>query len=625
MILTDNIIILKKLHPEIWGKIRGLQQENDLSLVKLVMSKSGSPTILINQEDKQETYLISKYDPQNEAERFIAQYKEEDVEKYEHVFFYGFGLGYHVVEFIKRFPGKNFSIYEPCKEIFIHALSVLDLNDLPLDLLKNIFLEFQPDDLGNHLTHFVNSISKETLIVVMPGYERCFSSQYKRFNQEFVQRLKNRKLSLSINSAYEKLWTINSAINFPKVIKTPNILLDVDKSHFEDKPALLVSAGPSLEEEIERLKYIKEKGLAYIFAVGSAVKALAGNDIHPDAVCAYDPNFLTQFTYKEIIDLNITNIPFIFGSTVGPETVRTYPGPRAHMIIDQDTVSPYYLSHPKERLEMLSDAASIAVVTLELLMKLGCNPIILVGQNLAFKNDKLYAKGIYDDKIKSSNQRVKDATLKAEDVYGGKVFTEDCFNRMRFQMELYIRIFSQRQVVNTTKGGAKIKGADFIPLEIVMEELLTKKVVTNWLTGAECAQYSKEHMVKKAREMDKSQLECFCLIDKVMNVLADLQKKASNNNIDGIIRLFSKFDKCFKQLIDNTFFRVFLFPMNRVRNDFLVNAVSEVRFEKNLIEKVKKVEKSFGPFISDCKKDIQLIEPAFREIQKELFIPPEMS
>jgi len=37
---------------------------------------------------------------------------------------------------------------------------------------------------------------------------------------------------------------------------------------FKDKPAILVSAGPSLDYEIENLRYIKENGLAYISQSG---------------------------------------------------------------------------------------------------------------------------------------------------------------------------------------------------------------------------------------------------------------------------------------------------------------------------------------------------------------------
>ncbi|ATW25684.1 motility associated factor glycosyltransferase family protein [Candidatus Formimonas warabiya] len=620
MILTDNIIVLKQLNPDIWEKIKGLEGEMAQSLIKVVLSKSGLSTITIDEAG--EVYLHSKYDPQNEAARFISQYKEEDLEKYEHIFFYGFGLGYHVAECMKKFPEKDFSIYEPSKEVFFHALSVTILKELPLKHLKNLFIEFQPDDLDSYLNSFVGSMNKETLLVAMPGYERCFSEHYRRFNSEFVQRLKNRKVALNINLAFEKLWTINSLMNFAEVAKTPNILHDIDKSHFKDKPAVLVSAGPSLEEELDNLKYIKEKGLAYIFAVGSAVKALVGKGISPDAVCSYDPTPSNRNMYAEVKQLKITHIPLIFGSSVYCETLGTYPGPKVHMVISQDTVAPFYLSHPQGNLHKLIDAPSIAVVTLELLIKLGCNPIILVGQNLAFRNDRWYAKGIYEEDLEKQTERVKKASLEVEDVYGGKVRTEDSLNRMRLQMEQYLYIFSPCRVINTTKGGAKIDGADFVPLEAVMKDCLTKRVVTNWLTGQESAQYSTKHKLEQAKIMDESYQECLQLLDKVNQILLDLEKQAAKNYSNRISHLFPKLDKGFKQLANNIFFLFFLLPMNRVRHDLLVNNISEMRLEKNIIEKAGKVGKSFGPFINDCRKDLQLIEPYFRDVQ-EIILNPE--
>ena len=52
-----------------------------------------------------------------------------------------------------------------------------------------------------------------------------------------------------------------------------------------------------------------------------------------------------------------------------------------------------------EELDKVNDSPSIAVVTLQMLQVRA--PIILAGQNLAYKDDKRYAQGIayYDQKI----------------------------------------------------------------------------------------------------------------------------------------------------------------------------------------------------------------------------------
>ena len=92
----------------------------------------------------------------------------------------------------------------------------------------------------------------------------------------------------------------------------------------------------------------------------------------------------------------ITDIPLIFSSSVGFEVLQNYPGTSLlHMITSQDTISSYLLKLDNNtQLDGVKDAPSIAVVTIQLLYKLGFNPIILVGQNLAYADNKHYAEGI---------------------------------------------------------------------------------------------------------------------------------------------------------------------------------------------------------------------------------------
>ena len=148
------------------------------------------------------------------------------------------------------------------------------------------------------------------------------------------------------------------------------------KGQFKGKPAMLVAAGPSLNEEIENIRYIKENGLAYIFSVGSAINTLIYHNIYPDAACTYDPTVNNQKVFAKVKEKNIKDIPMIFGSSVGYETLIDYPGKKYHMITSQDTVSNYYLKTEEEdRLDIVLDAPSIAVVTLQLLYVLGFNPV----------------------------------------------------------------------------------------------------------------------------------------------------------------------------------------------------------------------------------------------------------
>src|SRR5690606_4805399 len=128
------------------------------------------------------------------------------------------------------------------------------------------------------------------------------------------------------------------------------------------------------------LKEIKKQGLAYIFAVGSANKALIAHGIHPDAVFTYDPQGHNASVFKELMDNGHTTIPMVYGTSVGFETVQLYPGPKFHFVTAQDTITQNF---HETTLPIVNDAYSIAIVTLQILYHLQVKKVILVGQNFA--------------------------------------------------------------------------------------------------------------------------------------------------------------------------------------------------------------------------------------------------
>src|SRR5690606_34518616 len=176
-------------------------------------------------------------------------------------------------------------------------------------------------------------------------------------------------------------------------LSTLNIL--ADKKHvFQDKPVLLVAAGPSLADEYDNLRYIKEHGLAYIFAVGSANRALIANEILPDAVVTYDPQEHNYQVFQPMYEKHIDTIPMIYGTSVGYETLEYYQGPKLHFITSQDSITPYFAKNTITKSDIVDDSFSVAIITLQLLLKMNAGPIILVGQNFAFRDNLFYAKDI---------------------------------------------------------------------------------------------------------------------------------------------------------------------------------------------------------------------------------------
>lgn len=614
MILIENQEILREQFPLLWDVIKNYQPDAKDQSVTLEEGKNGWPTLVVEQEGKK-NYLHSKYDPVQEAERFVAQL--EGVEEYQHVFFYGVGLGYHVEAFAQKYPNLKITLYEPNIEAFIHLLATRSLKKLPLKRLNQIYVETSPAVLDILLKDFTDFLDDKVFFVSLPSYERVFSEHFKGFSQVFREILINKKTSLNVNYGFEKRWTVNSLTNFNDILFSPGIF--EKKPLFSGRPAIIAAAGPSLSEDFDQLRYIKEKGLAYIFAVGSAINALVNNGIEPDAVCAYDPSPLCIKVFEGVIDQSKDNFPLIFGSSIGYEVVQQYRGPKLNMIINQDTFSQYCLRHKDgSSPEIMHDAPTIALVTLELLFKLGCNPIILAGQNLSYKNLRPYADGIHYEHVP---EVVDDAFIKkcilVDDVNGGKVYTTKIFDNMRRQMEAYIKCFQGIEIINTTKGGARIEGAPFEPIDQVIANRLPKQRVVekDWYKASDLS-YDSEYLFIKYRKLQAARKDAQKQLANLQEQLRVMERLVKQANENQLLQKIEKFDKELKQLLKNDYYLVLIKPMERTGLELLAKKINDIKFEGDPVRKGRKIVKNFGDLISRFQNDVSAIDDLFISLEK---------
>lgn len=612
--LVDNINILKMTYPNTWDKVKSLEETIDKELLKVEETRKGDKTLSIEKDGKK-TYIHSKYNPMREAEAIIEEY--EDIEDDTTVVFYGTGLGYHIDLFLKKYPKTNYYIYEPVPEMLYTYLSNKSIKDLPNKNLKNIVLRKDRGETAKFLNDLIDKNRGKILLIELPIHKQIFDSQYTEFIDLFKTIVKSKRSGIGVDYAFQERWILNSMKNFGEVLNTPNILLE-KKGQFKDKPAILVAAGPSLNEEIENIRYIKDNGLAYIFSVGSAVNTLVYHNIYPDAATTYDPKVGNQKVIKIIKDRNIEEIPLIFGSSVGYETLLNYPGDMYHMITSQDTVSNYYLKNEDSNtVNIVQDAPSIAVVTIQLLYALGFSPIILVGQNLAYKGKARHSEGIHYSKEVTEEETENGIWIK--DVYGNEVLTNEGFNRMRQQMELYINGFPNINVINTTKGGAHIEGASFVELGEVMNKYLNEKVVEdNWLDGNK-TNYDKEYLEIQSRKMDIAYKRALKLIDDYYDTLKKIERLIGNRNFNQAEKAYVKLDNILRKVENNDFFKVFILPMNRVQYELLANSIDSLNEERNPTKKGRKIVKNFKDFMDLCKDEINGLKEVYEEM-KEIII-----
>lgn len=617
--LIENEDLLKTKYSKMWDSLQTFQPYFQLGQAVVETAKNGQPTIKMEIDSKQ-FYVHSKYNPSAEAENFLSKY--EDIDTYRHIFFYGLGMGHHIEALMKVHPNKVFTVYEPTPEILYRFLETRPLSDLPLHLLQHFYIEWNPEVISHCLSHFLENVNEKTLLVIHPSYERIDQEKTKDFIERFKKALSGQLSSIGVNARFERLWTLNSLLNFPYVLNTPNIIRE-KKQLLESKPALLVAAGPSLEDELDHIKYIKDNGLAYIFSVGSSIKALLGHGIQPDAVCAYDPETGLEGldTYQEIIEQNIDTIPLIYGSSLGFNTVRRFPGPMMHAFTTQDTVSPFYLGEDQVRQDngIVSDAPSIALVTLEILAKVGCSPVILVGQNFAYRNNQYYASGIqYATRPNELSEEEKKSLLTVEGVEGEQVVTSRSHNDSRHAMEHYISVMNHIKVYNATRGGARIEGAEYRPLINLLEEELREKVVRDNWYQSDKTNYDLGSINEKVRIMQREYKKAIKVLDEMVEQFRVMKKLIDSKSKGKLEKQFPVFDKLFIKLQNNSFYSVFMQPMLRLQQQVLHRFVPEIRNSNDTFEKAQKIMDNFGKYLLDCQREVRFLTIEFNKLQARL-------
>lgn len=530
-----------------------------------------------------------------------------------HVLFYGVGLGYHIDAFVRKYPDMPFSIYEPDIDILYSLFSHRSMEAWDKGRLRNLYIERTAADSIRHLKDLIDKSSGNVFVYTLPSYLTLFKDQCRVFSENLKQTIKRKRVNLQVSYGFQRSWTDNCIANFSEVLATPD-MLKLPGHPFRRQPAILVAAGPSLDEELDTLKEIKRRGAAYIFSVGSAINTLLEHDIYPDAACTYDPGSFNINVFQKIIERGISTIPLIFGTSVDRQTVERYPGPKLHMTTSQDLLSRYFIqfddgSSPR----VVNDASSISIVMLQLLARLGCSPIILVGQNCAYKNKKHYASG-----IGYGAEEHESGGLMVEDVTGALVETTPSFNLLREELEMYVRMLRPLEVINTTKGGARIEGVPFVELNALLQERLRETVVKpDWHRQPVC-RWNTLFMKRQADRMERSQSVTHELIMQLSALLFELELRARKEQTHRLRDLFDRFDASFKSLQQEDFFQVFVMPMNRVQYEMLYGQVESLRLEKDPSRKAARMFELFGELILQCRDDLLKLDQSVPAVLAKL-------
>lgn len=395
---------------------------------------------------------------------------------------YGLGLGYILKEFAKRYKGKII-VFEPNLEVLRISMELVDFSDELKN--SNIRITSSYDEIKNaYLDLFFKDY--ELNIVPINYYETAelketaeFKEQIERIHGTFQSNYRN-----LIEKAHN--WTLCLFNNIPNAIKTQD--LHTLKNIHKGKTAVIIAAGPSLDKNIQDLKPYRDKVI--VFCVGTALKTAIKHGIIPDFVVTIETALVTkhQLDVPEIQDTVIISATNSFKGIfeLKPKGFLNYHS-------NKDAASKWLGDLLKLPIDDYEAAGTVSITALYSAKFMGIDKIIFIGQDLAYTDNKCYSKdshyggysvkGENDVSISDSDKVKEDLKLSETRLnshmknLGKNLFSIRAYNgdrvMSRSDLILFITYFeeiakehgSEITFVNSTEGGAYIKGFEHIPLK----------------------------------------------------------------------------------------------------------------------------------------------------------------
>ena len=490
--------------------------------IKLAQAKNGDDFFVFIQNDNTH-YSASRYSPTREIQRVIESITEKEIEV---IILLGAGNPHFINSIKENIHYENFFIVEFNQTI----LSYLQNQYLQVLAEDNIELISSLEGLSVVKRLLENSSLKKVRFFFNTVQCQLFK-QYYEYKSIIQASYEQRSINTNTLTRFEKLWLRNISGNTQAIIAA--IPLDELKDFFSNSPTLIIGAGPSLEKNIPLIR--KSQSSFLIIAVDTVVKTLLLYDIIPDIVVTVDPQKINS-KYIENLPSKAKNIIFVAEPSICPSSIRYLNNP----IIFFDTIFPYYhllctFFGYKGTIEL---GGSVATSAFEIAIKLGCEPLILVGVDLAYTNNAYHVHGsMYEEFWFSEVTRWKthDQCLFrlidyenlriSKNKIGNIIWTDAKFDMFIKWFEERINKLNQKQnfkCFNVSEIGYPIEGIQYVEFQTLVQK------------------YNNKQHIEKIKK------------DKKKNLLKLTQYQSYNTKSDpNFLKKITYFQNHLKQLIKN--------------------------------------------------------------------------
>lgn len=458
-IWEKNIAAMEKWYPKFADIIQKQEiQEKCKDNTQVFSEASWDGEVIFRiQKEERSLFLGGKRNAKEPALMWMERLGE--IHTYAPVFLFGIGSGIYLKTLVEHTKENvNVVVYEPSVKIFYKLLEEADLSKS----IENRPIAFIVEGINGE--EFEAVMNRVLAVQNMEFLKEEIHPNYREFyGNEIVEKVRKlhrkiQQIMIDYNSAqlFQGSLAQNIFQNMRYVCEGYHTK-QLAKAISDGKTAILVAAGPSLDKNVQELKNAKNK--AFILAVDTAVGPLVRRSIIPDAFVTIDPHKDLELIEAE----GAEKIPII-----APATARTA------LIEHQDNKKIFYFDSYAlpahiyhingKTMPAAASGGSVACSGFSILFRMGFQTIILVGQDLAYTDNKSHADGTFQEKMPEENT---EGMITVKGNYQEKVPTLRNLRAYLEWFETYIAGIKREndvRVINATEGGAYIEGTELMTL-----------------------------------------------------------------------------------------------------------------------------------------------------------------
>ena len=410
-------------------------------------------------------------------------------------------------------------IYEPNDKMLKYILEHEDLSEILVPGQVVVWWENNREKSKRNFAYDIVNLNWVKLVynihvITCPAYH----SYMKKFKDEFLQaKTKMRQYFNSLGNSLEDVLQgfQQNAENVIAGMKANNIYELYDK--YKEHPAIIVSAGPSLEKNIDILKDAQEKAL--IIACDASWTACKQHGVKPDAVATIERGIETYQYYYEGKSFD-EDLVLIAPSLIWSQIYEEFPGKTVVVSKNDEGVDGWW-QHFFDNVNFINTGMSCSTLAYAAAELAGCNPIILIGQDLAYTDNRKHSSFTHTEFEGENNAEESDGLL-VEDIYGNMIPTDKYYNLFRYWFEDKAHYNPEIQLIDATEGGAKIKGSTILTLREAIDTYCKEKIGININECLADNEITKDDVENKKQEILKG-------ADQMIRKLYKTKRKAEGH------------------------------------------------------------------------------------------------